>query len=121
MGSNNSNNVRSFPRISLRSVSISSSSPSRRKAVSLFLVIYINIICVKKFLNARHNVLLDKHFQAVIGDFGFAIELPKSVSGRTLVTAPLVARTEGYFAPEIVEGKISPLSDVYSCGVCEFK
>ena len=49
-----------------------------------------------------------------MGDFGFACELPKSVSGRTMVTAPLLARTEGYFPPEIMSGKLSPL---YSSGV----
>lgn len=41
--------------------------------------------------NFRSNVLLDKEFNAVVGDFGFALELPKSES---VFTAPLIARTE---------------------------
>ena len=47
-------------------------------------------------------MLLDKDWKAVVGDFGFALEIPKSESGRTFITAPLVARTEGYFPSEIL-------------------
>ena len=61
--------------------------------------------------------MLDEHFNAKLGDFGFTVELHSTAHGRTLVTAPFVARTQGYFAPEI---KISPKSDVYSYGVVVF-
>lgn len=34
-----------------------------------------------------------------------------------MVTAPVIARTEGYFPPELTTGKFSDKSDVYSYGV----
>ena len=34
-----------------------------------------------------------------------------------VVTAPIVARSEGYFPPELLSGEFSVKSDVYSYGV----
>ena len=45
------------------------------------------------------------------------MDMPKHCSGRTLVSAPLLARTDGYFAPELISRKVSPKSDIYSFGV----
>lgn len=43
--------------------------------------------------------------------------MPQSQPGKTLVTAPLIARTSGYMPPEIQGAKFSPKSDMYSYGI----
>ena len=58
---------------------------------------------------------------AKLGDFGFSYEIPQHKLGRTFVTAPSLGRTEGYYAPEVAHGEISPKADVYSYGVVSFK
>ena len=73
------------------------------------------------YVTYRPNILLDRSFVAEVGDFGFALELPKCVSGCTLVTAPIIARTNGYMAPETMHGRISPKSDIYSYGIVSVK
>ena len=65
----------------------------------------------------RANILLDKCFNAKLGDFGFSVELPRVVGDRTLLKARTFVRTEGYYPPELSEGLYSPKSDVYSYGV----
>ena len=68
----------------------------------------------------RQNILVTTDFRAKIADFGFAIQLKKkSAAGqtRTVCTAIGIARTDGYCAPEVLVGKYSLKSDVYSYGI----
>ena len=65
----------------------------------------------------RSNVLINSHFEAKLGDFGFSLEAPLLQAGRTTFTCPLVAFTQGYCAPELMEGHCSTKSDVYSYGM----
>ena len=66
----------------------------------------------------RTNILLDRCFNARLGDFDFSVELPLRVVGdHTLLKARTFVCTEGYYPPELCEGLYSPKSDVYSYGV----
>ncbi len=84
-----------------------------------------NVRCLCKFyvtylyimLLCRANILIDKNYNGKVGDFGFCLEIPQVDRGRTHVTAPMFARTEGYYAPELTHGELSTKSDVYSYGV----
>ena len=69
-------------------------------------------------LSCSANILLGKHHNAKLGDFGFARQLASISDGRTLMTAPVFAKSLGYFPPELHDlNKNSPKSDVYSYGV----
>ena len=63
------------------------------------------------------NILLDHSMTAKLADFGFSIELPSVSSGKTVLSASCIARSEGYFPSEITLGHFSDRSDVYSFGV----
>lgn len=63
------------------------------------------------------NILLDGHFTAKLGDFGFAIQMPQHIAGKTVVTALALAHSDGYGPPELLSRRYSPKSDVYAYGV----
>jgi serine/threonine protein kinase len=63
------------------------------------------------------NILLDEHYTAKLSDFGFALDLSFITEDKTLVTAPMIARTEGYVPPKQTSGKFSSKSDVFIYGV----
>ena len=65
--------------------------------------------------------MLDDNLTAKLGDFGFTREFPQVVGGRTIVTAPVVAKSLGYSPPELDTCHTSPKSDVYSYGVVSRK
>ena len=68
----------------------------------------------------RQNILVTVDFRAKNADFEFAIQLKKkSAAGqtKTMCTAIAITRTDGYCAPEVLVGKYSLKSDVYSYGL----
>lgn len=84
-----------------------------RDTVDLYIVILA-------FILYSSNILLDDHWVAKIADFGFSIELPQIVGGKTLITATPghgLPGTPGYMAPEYHQQKFSTYSDVYAYGV----
>lgn len=57
---------------------------------------------------------------AKVADFGFVTPAPLNVGSTAVVTAVgtvKLAGTRGYTAPEYIDGRRGPLSDVYSYGV----
>ena len=52
--------------------------------------------------------------QGVVGDFGFGLEIPRSMNNNYCLTSSWYRRL---FPSELMAGKISPVCDVYSCGV----
>ena len=66
----------------------------------------------------RNNVLLDGSFNAKLGDFGLAREMPlQFVDGYSMVTALHNMRSLGYGAPEMNSYRHSPKTDVYAYGI----
>jgi len=67
-----------------------------------------NLYQSMSYLTSRANILLDKCFNAKLGDFGFSVELPRVVGDRTLLKAKTFACTEGYYPPELCEKRTVP-------------
>nr|CAD1838234.1 unnamed protein product [Ananas comosus var. bracteatus] len=64
-----------------------------------------------------HNILLDRHFNPKVSDFGLARLFPKDYS---LISLSAARGTIGYIAPELVSrnfGIVSDKSDVFSFGM----
>lgn len=57
------------------------------------------------------NILLDSHFVAKLGDFGFARTKPKMEGGQSFWTGEMCG-TKGYMAPEVALGEVSPKVDL---------
>lgn len=68
-------------------------------------------------INHRNNILLDRHYTAKLGDFGFSREFVQITEGRSVITAAAVAKSAGYSPPELDTCHVSPKSDMYSYGV----
>jgi serine/threonine protein kinase len=62
------------------------------------------------------NLLLDRHDQVLLSDFGITIAVPKTFSGDQVVVG-----TAGYIAPEQIEGRPCPASDQYALGVVVYE
>lgn len=65
----------------------------------------------------RQNILVDAAGNAKITDFGFALELPEVLSGRSMYTTKALTQSEGYYPGELTSGKYSPKSDVFGLGI----
>lgn len=59
------------------------------------------------------NILLDKHNQPLLADFGLAMP----VSGRKATRVSEIWGTAEYAAPEVWQGQVSKASDIYALGV----
>jgi serine/threonine protein kinase len=64
------------------------------------------------------NVLIDRHGQTFVCDFGLAHAL--ATPGAT-AAAPAVAGSPLYMAPEVFDGVVSPQGDVYALGAMLFE
>ena len=83
--------------------------------INFIMLLFINVVI--SVLSCRANILITQSFNAKLADFGFAREMPTRTKGRTMVTASIIAKSDGYFPPELHSGCYSAKSDVFSYGV----
>ena len=60
--------------------------------------------------------MLDSNFIAKLGDFGFARRKPRIENGQSFWMGETCG-TQGYTAPEVARGEVSPKVDVYAFGI----
>lgn len=78
---------------------------------------YTYLVIIVPELTYSSNILLDENLNGCLGDFGFAKQVPQVVDGRSYFSDVVQCGTQGYMAPEILEGEMSTKVDVYSFGV----
>ena len=57
------------------------------------------------------NILLDHHHNLMLVDFGLAVSFHEDVKNALI-------GSEGYAAPELYQGQVNALADIYSLGAC---
>ena len=81
-----------------------------------FIMLFIMNLLIN-VLSCRASILTTQSFNAKLADFWFAREMPTRTKGRTVVTGSIIAKSDGYFPPELHSGCYSAKSDVFSYGV----
>ena len=74
-------------------------------------------IILAGLLICSSNILVDSNYTGKLGDFGFAKQVPTAIDGRSYFSDVTQCGTQGYMAPEILDGEMSTKLDVYSFGV----
>ena len=74
----------------------------------------INFLSIK----CSSNILMDAHFTAKLGDFGFARPLLQLPEGKRFVLNCTPCGTDGYIAPDfLINKEMGQKSDIFSFGV----
>src|SRR6266567_740544 len=67
------------------------------------------------------NLLLGARGQVLLSDFGLAMLMPSSLSGKTQAMDQSMTGTTPYLAPEQLQGQPQPASDQYALGVVVYE
>ena len=76
-------------------------------AECLLMLLLLLLYCI--ITSHSSNILVDGALRAKIGDFGFAMEMPKPTGGKSFVRTSSVCGTRGYVAPEFHQGECRPI------------